>query len=93
MILEGDQLDSKIKLASETNFKLFLLFYVNNCEYCNMALKILKTQVIKNFEDEDEISFGSINLDEQKNVWFGLRFNVTRIPYIILIENKKISYL
>ena len=54
-----------------------------------MALKILKTQVIKNFEDEDEISFGSINLDEQKNVWFGLRFNVTKIPYIILIENKK----
>ena len=89
MILEGDQLDSQIKSASETNFKLFLLFYVNNCEYCNMALKILKTQVIKNFEDEDEISFGSINLDEQKNVWFGLRFNVTKIPYIILIENKK----
>ena len=89
MILEGDQLDSQIKLASETNYKLFVLFYVNNCEYCNMALKILKTQVIKNFEDEDEISFGSINLDEQKNVWFGLRFNVTKIPYIILIENKK----
>ena len=89
MILEGDQLDSQIKLASETNYKLFFLFYVNNCEYCNMALKILKTQEIKNFEDEDEISFGSINLDEQKNVWFGLRFNVTRIPYIILIENKK----
>ena len=41
MILEGDQLDSQIKLASETNYKLFLLFYVNNCEYCNMALKIL----------------------------------------------------
>ena len=26
MILEGDQLDSHIKFASETKFKLFLLF-------------------------------------------------------------------
>ena len=89
MILEGQQLDSQIKLASQSNYKLFVIFYVNNCEYCKMALKTLKTQVIKNFEDEDEISFGSINLDEQKNIWFGIRFNVTRIPYVILIENKK----
>ena len=74
MILEGQQLDSQIKLASQSNYKLFVIFYVNNCEYCKMALKTLKTQVIKNFEDEDEISFGSINLDEQKNIWFEIRF-------------------
>ena len=89
MILEADQLDSQIKIASESNYKLFLLFYANNCQYCTMALKILKNQIVKNFEDEDEISFGSINLDEQKNIWLGLRFNVTRIPYVVLIENKK----
>lgn len=89
MILEADQLDSQIKIASESNYKLFLLFYANNCQYCTMALKILKNQIVKNFEDEDEISFGSINLDEQKNIWLGLRFNVTKIPYVVLIENKK----
>ena len=92
MILEGQQLDSQIKLASQSNYKLFVIFYVNNCEYCKMALKTLKTQVIKNFEDEDEVSFGSINLDEQKNIWFGIRFNVTRIPYVILIEKEKMYY-
>ena len=89
MILEADQLDSQIKIASESNYKLFLLFYANNCQYCTMALKILKNQIVKNFEDEDEISFGSINLDEQKNIWLGLRFNVTKIPYVVLIEKKK----
>ena len=89
MILEADQLDSQIKIASESNYKLFLLFYANNCQYCTMALKILKNQIVKNFEDEDEISFGSINLDEQKNIWLGLRFNVTKIPYAVLIENKR----
>ena len=89
MILEGDQLDSQIKLANQKHNKLFLIFYVNNCQYCKMALKILKTQIIKNFEDVEEVSFGSIDLDQQKNIWIGLRFNITKIPYIILIENNK----
>ena len=46
-------------------------------------------QVIKNYEDEDEIEFGSVNLDKQSNVWLGVRFNITKIPFIILIENKR----
>ena len=90
MYLEGEQLDSQISLSVKTDSKLFLIFYVKNCQYCTHALQILKNKIVKNFEDEDEISFGSINLDEQKNVWQGLRFNVTRIPYIILIEKNKI---
>ena len=89
MSLEGEELDLQIKSSMQSNFKLFLIFYVNNCQYCNMAIKILKNQIIKNYEDEDEINFGTINLDNQKNAWLGLRFNVTRIPYIILIERNK----
>ena len=89
MYLEGDQLDSQISLSTKTESKLFLVFYVKNCQYCTHALQILKNKIVKNFEDEDEIAFGSINLDEQKNIWLGLRFNVTRIPYIILIEKNK----
>ena len=89
MILEGDQIESQIQLSFKSNKKLFLIFYTNNCQYCTMALKILKTQIAKYFEEEDDISFGSINLDDQKNIWLGLRFNVTRIPFIILIENKR----
>ena len=90
MNLEGKEVDKEIKKASQLNYKLFIVFYLKNCQYCDVVLKTLKTQIIKNFEDEDEISFGTINLSNQYNVWHGLRFNVTRIPYIILIENNKI---
>ena len=90
MNLEGKSVDKEIKRASQSNYKLFMVFYVKNCQYCDIVIKTLKTQIVKNFEDEDEISFATINLDNQNNIWLGLRFNVTRIPYIILIENNKI---
>ena len=90
MNLNGKEVDKEIKKASQSNYKLFIVFYLKKCQYCDIVLKTLKTQIIKNFEDEDEISFGTINLSNQNNVWLGLRFNVTRIPYIILIENNKI---
>ena len=92
MLLDGDALDSQINLSSKSNTKLFLIFYVEHCIYCSHALKILKEKIVKNFEDEDEISFGVINLDDQKNVWTGLRFNISRIPYVILIEKEKMYY-
>ena len=44
---------------------------------------------IKNFEDEDEIDFATVNLDTRSNLWLGVRFNIKKMPYIILIENKK----
>ena len=90
MNLEGKEVDKEIKKASQLNYKLFIVFYLKKCQYCDIVLKTLKTQIVKYFEDEDEISFGTINLSNQNNVWLGLRFNVTRIPYIILIENNKI---
>lgn len=92
MLLEGDQLDYQIKNASKTNTTLFLIFYVNHCLYCSHALKVLKDNIIKNFKEEDKISFGIINLENQTNIWTGLRFNITRIPYIILVQNNKMYY-
>lgn len=89
MILEGDSLDKAIQDSIEEKSKLLLIFYVNHCPYCAHSIKVLKEQIIKNFEDEEEINFGTINLDRQSNVWVGVRFNITRIPYIVLIENKK----
>ena len=68
MLLDGDDLDSQINLSSKSNTKLFLIFFVEHCVYCTHALKILKEKIVKNFEDEDEISFGVVNLDDQKNL-------------------------
>ena len=92
VIIEGDNLDLAINNSRDSNFKLFLIFYVKNCPYCTRALKVLKDQVIKNFDEQEDIFFGSVDLDNQLNVWVGLRFNITKIPYIILIENNKMYH-
>lgn len=92
MIIEGDNLDVAIKNSIESKFKLFLIFHVKNCPYCTRALKVLKEQIVKNFEEEEELFFGSIDLDNQLNIWLGFRFNITKIPYIILIENNKMYH-
>ena len=92
MLLEGNQLDNQINLSNKQNTKLFLIFYVPHCLYCSHALKVLKEKIINKFEEEDNISFGVIDLENQNNVWIGLRFNITKIPYIILINKGKMHY-
>ncbi len=93
LVLEGDNVDLSIKNSLEYNYKLFLIFHVRNCPYCTHALKVLKDQVIKHYDDDEgNMFFGSIDLDNQANIWLGLRFNITKIPYIILIENKKMYH-
>ena len=92
LILDGDYFDKAIQNAISSKYKLFLIFHVQKCQYCTHVLKVLKSQVIKNYEDDENIFFGSVNLDEQSNVWLGIRFNISRIPYIILIENKKMYH-
>ena len=87
--LEGDSFDIELEKANESRAKLFIIFHIKNCPYCVYALKVLKDDIITNYKDEDEITFATINLDKQSNVWLGVRFNITRIPYVILIENKK----
>ena len=89
MLLEGDSFDKELQNSIEAKSKLFLIFYINNCPYCTHAIKVLKEDIIKNYEDEDEINFATVNLDKQSNIWLGVRFNITRIPYIILIEDKR----
>ena len=91
-IIEGDYLDKAIQNVISSNNKLFLIFHVQKCQYCTHVLKVLKSQVIKNYEDDENIFFGSVNLDEQSNVWLGVRFNISKIPFIILIENKKMYH-
>ena len=90
--ITGNELDTQIKLASKSNTKLFLVFYVNNCFYCSHALKILTEKVIKNFKEKDKVNFCIIDLDDQKNIWTGLRFNISKIPYVVLIYKNKMYH-
>jgi hypothetical protein len=75
--------------STKTYSKLFIIFYTYRCPYCSHCIKVLKEQVIKNYEDTDRINFGLVNLNEPGNLWIGIRFNITKIPYIILIEENR----
>ena len=90
--VEGNILDNLIQDSGQGRKKLFLIFYVKNCQYCMHSLRVLKNKIVEHFEEEDEITFGVVNLDSQANIWLGIRFNITHIPYIIMIENNKLYH-
>ena len=88
-IYESDTFEQDLKNFIETKTKLFLIFFAKNCEYCGYSVRVLKELVVPHYENNDKISFGVINLDRKSNFWIGLKFNITHIPYILLIEDKK----
>ena len=88
-IYEGDTFERDLKNFIQTKTKLFLIFFAKNCDYCGYSVRVLKELVVPHYENDDRISFGVINLDRKSNFWIGLKFNITHIPYIILIEDRK----
>ena len=88
-ILEGDSFNQELQNIIQTESKLFLIFFARNCDYCGYSVRVLKERVIPHYDDDDQVSFGVVNLDRQSNFWIGLKFNITQIPFIILIENGK----
>ena len=88
-IYEGDTFEQDLKSFIETKTKLFLIFFAKNCEYCGYSIHVLKELIVPHYENDNKISFGVINLDRKSNFWIGLKFNITHIPYILLIEDKK----
>ena len=64
---------------------LLIIFYANNCENCKEALNIIYNDIITEYK-HNKIQFGKINCDLRENIWLNIRFNITRIPYIILIK-------
>ena len=70
---------------NDKNKILLIIFYANNCENCQEALNIISNDIINEYKD-NKIQFGKINCDLGENIWLNIRFNITRIPYIILIK-------
>ena len=89
LLIEGEDLNEAIANSSKNKIKLFLIFVVRRCKYCTHALKILKEELYKHFENDESVMFGVVDLDLQSNVWAGLRFNITKIPHFLLFENNK----
>ena len=88
-IYEGENFEQDLKNTIETRSKLFLIFFAKNCEYCGYSVRVLKDKVVPHYDNDNKVSFGVINLDRSSNFWTGLKFNITHIPYIVLIEDKK----
>lgn len=88
-LLVGNMFDTELEHSILSDSKLFLIFFTRECAYCKHALKVLRDQIVNHFEETDDIDFGVVDLDVRENVWLALRFNITQIPFIILIENRK----
>jgi len=70
---------------NDKNKILLIIFYANNCENCQEALNIIYNDIINEYKN-NKIQFGKINCDLRENIWLNIRFNITRIPYIILVK-------
>jgi len=79
----NDKMEGKGKYIYEYKDCYYVGDFLNDKEHGKGILYYKKDDTIK-YEGDWEITL----IDEQKNIWFGIRFNVTRIPYVILIENK-----
>ena len=65
-----------------------ILFYAESCNFCK-KLKAIIDKIIeeKNYKSVNNIRFGSIDLDV--NLFLQIRFNISGIPYVLMIENNK----
>jgi hypothetical protein len=86
--LKGDNFD---KLTTIPNTKWLIVFQGNGCFLCQVILNIISGSVITEYKDDNKTNFGIINCDD--NFFICLRFNITTIPYVVLIEDDKIYQL
>ena len=80
---------SEINYASfrkyiKDNKKLLIIFYLKNNIFCEKALKTIENEIISDYNDESGIKFGKINVDSENML--SHKFNITKIPTIILIQ-------
>lgn len=73
-----------LRINNNNKKKWFIVFYTNTCAYCETTLHILENEILPHYENDTTIEFGIINCND--NTWLPLRFNITYIPYSILID-------
>jgi len=85
--LTGSTFDDEVKSGSSW----FIVFYTATCPYCKQALKLI-TKYLDGDDRNTEMNFGKVECDEY-NTFICYRFNITRIPYIIILENNRMYEL
>jgi len=69
-----------------------LVFYLSNCQYCKNALSVLDS--ISKRQDIDNEDFPLRNfkigiIECNENNWSCMRFNISRVPYLVSLQNDK----
>ena len=83
--LNDSNFDSTIQNGN--NNRWLILFYLETCYHCYRA-KIVINRVLefKEYENINNIKFAAVEVS--RNSKCNVRFNVEKIPYIVLVENK-----
>ena len=93
---------SEIYILNDNNFNSFvkdgkdnrwlIIFFTESCYHCERAIQILNNILYKNkFRTINNIKFGKIDIE--KNSKTNFRFNISEVPYIIMIENNSMVEL
>ena len=68
-------------------YRWFILFYSRSCGHCKRA----KKEILKVFNDYKNISnLRFAEMEAYQNTMTNVRFNITGVPYMILVENNSI---
>lgn len=85
----GEKIENSYNKLLSRKIKWLLIFYADNCLFCDKIIDRLNTDktLVKKIRQENKVNIGLINLDLFENIWINIRLNITRVPYIILIDN------
>ena len=71
-------------------YRWFIIFYSKTCGHCRRARKEIQ-KVFQDLKHDDTIRFAQ--LEAYDNTMTNVRFNISGVPYIILVENNTIYEL
>ena len=67
-------------------YRWFILFYSRTCGHCKRAKKEI-SKIFDNYKNITNLRFAQ--MEAYQNTMTNIRFNITGVPYMILVENKK----
>ena len=68
------------------NNRWLIIFYTERCSFCKQ-IKTMINKIIEEKEFNYDIKFGKVDLET--NLKLQIRFNITRIPYIVLVNHNQ----
>ena len=70
-------------------YNWFILFYLSTCGHCSRA----KEEILKIYKNYNKTKIRFAEIEIQNNIMTSIRFNVSGVPFIILVENNSMFEL